>query len=96
MTVFRSRLRADSGDEYRDTAARMEALARTMPGFLEFKVFTADDGERASIILFDTAEHQAAWRHHAEHVEAQRRGREAFYERYDITVAEVRRRSCWP
>jgi hypothetical protein len=34
----------------------MESRARTMPGFLDFTTFTATDGERASIIAFDTWE----------------------------------------
>jgi heme-degrading monooxygenase HmoA len=96
LTVFRSRLRDENVDEYRATASRMEALARAMPGLLEFKTFTADDGERVSIIVFDTPEHHAAWRRHPEHVEAQRRGRDGFYASYDITVSEVARRSVWP
>lgn len=96
LTVFRSRLREDNVDEYRRAAKRMEDLARAMPGLLEFKTFTADDGERVSVILFDTPEHHAAWRHHPEHREAQRQGRETFYAAYDITVAPVERRRTWP
>jgi heme-degrading monooxygenase HmoA len=96
LTVFRSRLRDDNVEEYRETAARMEKLARSMPGLLEFKTFTAEDGERVSVIVFDTPEHHEAWRRHAEHLEAQQRGRDAFYANYDITVADVRRRRIWP
>lgn len=95
LTVFRSRLRDDNVDDYRETAPRIEELARAMPGLLEFKTFTADDGERVSIILFDTPEHHAAWRSHSEHVAAQRRGRSDFYASYDITVADVTRRNIW-
>ncbi len=96
LTVFRSRLRDENVDDYAATAERMERLARSMPGLLEFKTFSADDGERVSIIVFDTPQHHAAWRSHAEHVEAQRLGREKFYEFYDITVADVVRRRTWP
>lgn len=96
LTVFRSRLREENIDQYRATAARMEELARAMPGFLDFKTFTADDGERVSVILFDTLEHQSAWRRHPEHVEAQRQGRDDLYAFYDITVCEIVRRNVWP
>jgi heme-degrading monooxygenase HmoA len=95
LTVFRSRLRDDNVEEYRATATRMEALARAMPGLLEFKSFTADDGERVSIIVFDTPGHHDAWRRHPDHVEAQRLGRERFYASYDITVSEVVRRNAF-
>ena len=90
VTVFRSRLRADAGAEYHDVAERTLALARTMPGFVDFKAFEADDGERVSVITFATAETQRAWRHHPEHRAAQRLGRERFYETYAIQVCEVR------
>lgn len=95
VTVFRSRLRADaSANGYDDLAAHMEARARAMPGLLDFKTFTAPDGERLSLIVFDTAEHQAAWRDDPEHRQAQRRGREDFYAQYSIAVCqELRRRS---
>ena len=96
LTVFRSRLRAESVDEYRATASRMEELARAMPGLLDFKTFTADDGERVSIIVFDTLEHHSAWRRHAEHLEAQRLGRDRLYASYDISVCEIVRTNLWP
>lgn len=89
VTVFRSRLRPDSGADYHDTAARMLELARAMPGFVDFKIFEADDGERVSIITFATLEDQRAWRDHPEHRLAQRLGRERFYASYSITVCEV-------
>ena len=96
LTVFRSRLREESVEEYRATASRMEELARAMPGLLDFKTFTADDGERVSIIVFDSLEAQEAWRDNAEHRAAQRRGRTSFYESYRIQVCEVLRESVFP
>jgi len=74
----------------------MHELAQAMPGFVEYKTFTADDGERVSIITFDSAEHQAAWRHHNEHALAQRRGREDYYASYELSVCKILRRSRFP
>jgi heme-degrading monooxygenase HmoA len=89
LTVFRSRLREDATQEYADTADRMGALAREMPGYVEHKSFTADDGERVTVVTFaDRASHEA-WRTHAEHRLAQRRGREAFYATYSLQVGDV-------
>jgi heme-degrading monooxygenase HmoA len=97
VTVFRSRLRPDAANQgYGELATRMEARAREMPGFIDFKSFTADDGERASIITFDTLEHQAAWRNDPEHRAAQQRGREDFYAEYSIAVCEQRSRRSFP
>ncbi|MCA0331463.1 MAG: antibiotic biosynthesis monooxygenase [Actinobacteria bacterium] len=89
LTVFRNRLRPDNVEQYRVTSARMDALARSMPGFVDAKTFTADDGERVTIVTFADAESQRAWREHPEHREAQRAGVEEFYSEYSIQVAAV-------
>ncbi|HVA42296.1 MAG TPA: antibiotic biosynthesis monooxygenase [Acidimicrobiales bacterium] len=97
ITAFRSRLRPDAeANGYSELAIRMETRARAMPGFIDFKTFTADDGERISIIVFDTTEHQEAWRDDPEHRAAQRRGRETFYAEYSISVCDERRRRSFP
>jgi heme-degrading monooxygenase HmoA len=90
VTVFRSRLRPESVDEYHATAQRILELARTMPGFVDFKSFEADDGERVSVITFESMETQLAWRDHPEHRAAQQMGRDQFYASYDISVSEVK------
>lgn len=89
VTVFRSRLRPDSLEEYGETAARMNELAVAMPGYVDHKAFTAEDGERVTVVTFaDRASHDA-WRTHVEHRVAQKRGREAFYATYSLQVADV-------
>jgi len=93
LTVFRSRLRSENADEFQDLAARMLALAQSMPGFVSYKSFTAADGERASIIEFDSPEHLQAWREHPEHREAMRIGRERYYAEYALHVCEAARES---
>jgi heme-degrading monooxygenase HmoA len=89
VTVFRSRLREDAGDDYERTAAEMEQRARSMPGFVDFKLFVADDGERVSLIVFASRSAHDAWRDDPEHRAAQRRGREEWYASYSIQVAEL-------
>jgi heme-degrading monooxygenase HmoA len=94
VTVFRSRLRPDADERgYGPLAARMEARARAMPGFVDFKSFSAPDGERVSIIVFDTLEHQEAWRDDPEHRAAQKRGREELYEEHSLSVCRQLRSS---
>ena len=88
ITVFRSRLRPDA-EGYPETAARMSELASGMPGYVDHKTFTADDGERVTVVTFaDQASHDA-WRTHAQHRVAQRKGREKFYETYSLQVGSV-------
>jgi heme-degrading monooxygenase HmoA len=91
VTVFRSRLRADAIDEYEPRAAEMFALARTMPGLVDVKSFTADDGERVTLVTFADTESQRAWREHPEHRHAQRAGRDRFYAEYSIQVCDCTR-----
>jgi heme-degrading monooxygenase HmoA len=88
VTVFRSRLR-DEHDGYEAKAAEMEAAARAMPGFVDFKSFAADDGERVSLIVFDSPEAHAAWRDDPRHRVAQRLGRSDWYAEYLIQICAL-------
>ena len=63
-------------------AARVRSLAEAMPGFISFKSFSAEDGERVSIIEFESEETLRAWREHPEHRQAQALGRDSFYSEY--------------
>lgn len=88
VTVFRNRLVESSRAAYGTVADEMSALARTMPGFVDAKTFTADDGERVTVVTFaDRASHEG-WRDHPLHREAMDRGRDEFYETYSIQVAD--------
>lgn len=89
LTVFRSRLRPGVEAEYRPLAVEMSELAHTMEGFVDEAFFAAPNGDRVTIVRFvDRASHDA-WAHHPAHREAQRRGRDEFYESYEISIAEV-------
>jgi heme-degrading monooxygenase HmoA len=91
VTIFRSRLRAEHQEEYERMAARMHDLAQNMLGFVSIKTFTASDGERVSLVEFDSEAAHQAWRQHPEHREAQRLGREKFYSEYRIQVCRLER-----
>jgi heme-degrading monooxygenase HmoA len=95
ITVFRSWRRPGNEAAYDTMAEATEAAARAMPGFIELKTFTADDGEHVTISVFDTPESQEAWRTHPLHLEAQSLGRTTFYSAYDLTIAEVTHRHRW-
>jgi heme-degrading monooxygenase HmoA len=93
LTVFRNRLREESRAEYEPLAARMAALADTMPGFVSRKTFVAEDGERVTIVEFADEASQRNWAQNAEHVAAKKRGREALYSEYSLQVCAVVRES---
>jgi heme-degrading monooxygenase HmoA len=76
-----------------EMAMRMSELAKTMPGYISHKAFLADDGERVTIVEFESMEGQNEWRRNAEHGAAMQMGRETFYDEFKIQVCEVIRQS---
>ena len=96
ITIFRSRLRPEHQSEYTLWATRMHDLALTMPGFISIKTFTAEDGERVSIVEFESEETMRLWREHAEHRQAQELGRKRFYSEYRIQVCQPIRDYSFP
>lgn len=93
LIVFRSRLMPGVEQAYAPRAAQMYELAQRMPGFVSATDFTAEDGERVSIIEFESGETLRAWREHAEHQRAQAEGRERWYQEYTLSVCRVLRES---
>ena len=95
LTVFRSRRRDGSESTYRALAEAMQAAARSVPGFVDFKTFTAEDGEHVSLVTFATPESHQVWRNDQRHRQAQRQGRDEFYVEYSIQVGECTHVSQW-
>ena len=93
VTVFRSRLRPGVRDEYVALVDRMTEIAETMPGYVSHKGFFADDGERVTIVEFETEEGMRAWRTNPEHVAAQKLARQRYYTEYHVQVCTLDRES---
>jgi heme-degrading monooxygenase HmoA len=93
VTVFRSRLMPDVREEYVALVDRMIEIASIMPGYISHKGFFAEDGERVTIVEFESEEAQRAWRMHPEHREAQRKARDVYYASYSVQVCELKRES---
>ena len=66
----------------------MFELAQSMPGFISFKSFNSDDGERVSIIEFQSLDSLQAWRDHPEHKKAQQLGCDWYYTEYEYDSSE--------
>ena len=96
--IFTSRRRQDTSaasDGYAEMAVRMEQLARRQPGFRDVLTVRDADGVGITVATFDSEQHAVAWKQHPEHLEAQRLGRERFYEWYRLEVTEVTRSYGW-
>jgi heme-degrading monooxygenase HmoA len=74
-------------------AAKMAALAETMPGYRSRKTFVAEDGERVVLVEFEDEASQRNWSLNAEHVQAKKKGRDGFYSEYALQVCSVVRES---
>ncbi len=74
----------------------MSELAKTMPGYISHKGFVADDGERVTLVEFESEAAQRAWAMHPEHLVAQRKGRQDFYSEFRIQICTVQRQREYP
>jgi heme-degrading monooxygenase HmoA len=85
MASLKSREGADEGELER-TFERMRELVATIPGFLSYKNYVAEDGEELEVVRFESEAALESWRTHPEHLEAQRRGRDEFFDDYWVQV----------
>lgn len=95
VAVFRTRLNPGVQEEYGPMAKRMSELARTIPGYISHKGFTAEDGERVTIVEFESEEALRDWRIHPEHGKAKKRGIESFFSDYKFQICSVIRGRAW-
>ena len=95
VTVFRSRLNPDAQEEYAAMAKHMSELARSIPGYISHKGFTAEDGERVTIVEFESEDALRAWRIHPDHARAKKHGIESFFGEYRFQICSVIRERKW-
>ncbi len=90
VVIFKTHLREGADTEaYRRTSRRMHELVEQIPGFISIKPYTAEDGEEIDLVRFANEDALKLWKEHPEHREAQRRGREEFYDHYSIQACKV-------
>ncbi|MBX3193000.1 MAG: glutathione S-transferase N-terminal domain-containing protein [Labilithrix sp.] len=93
--IFSSRRRRDGGAEadvaYDKTAAAMVDLARKQPGFLGIESARSPDGFGITVSYWESLEAVRAWKDEPAHAAVQARGREKFYESYEVRVCTVDR-----
>ena len=89
VAVIFTSLRTAGDDGYGETAARMEELASQQPGYLGIE--SAREGVGITVSYWATEDDARAWKRVAEHVAAQRAGRERWYRQYAMRIATVTR-----
>ncbi|WNJ91969.1 antibiotic biosynthesis monooxygenase [Bosea sp. 685] len=95
VTIFRSRLNPGVQEDYGPMAKRMSELARGISGYVSHKGFVAEDGERVTIVEFETEAALKAWRVEPEHAKAKKRGIESFFSDYSFQICSVIRGRAW-
>jgi heme-degrading monooxygenase HmoA len=85
--IFTStRTAGDNG--YSRMLRRMEALAAEQPGYLGIES-VKDGPEGITVSYWRDESHAAAWKQVAEHLVAQERGKQVWYDEYRVRVATV-------
>jgi heme-degrading monooxygenase HmoA len=88
--VFTSR-RTDGDDGYAHTADEMVALASRQAGFLGVESARNEDGLGVTVSYWRDLECIARWKANADHLAAQRAGRERWYRAYRVRVCRIER-----
>ncbi|MDF2261185.1 antibiotic biosynthesis monooxygenase family protein [Streptantibioticus ferralitis] len=95
LVVFRSRFSKQVDDAYGTTEEHLAKKVREMAGddLVHLKNYVAEDGERLALVWWRNPETLEKWRNDPEHQDAQRLGRDKWYEFFELSVAEVVRTS---
>jgi len=88
--VFTSLLGPDDTG-YAEATARMDERVRAVPGFLGVDSTRGPDGVGITVSYFRDAEAVRAWREDPEHTANRARGREQWYDAFEVRVATVER-----
>lgn len=90
--IFTSTRAPGFDEEYHAVSVAMDTLARVQPGFLSIESVRDPQTRRGITVSYWVDDASArAWKQVAEHLEAQRVGRERFYSDYTVVVAQVTR-----
>lgn len=88
--IFISQLR-QGAEGYSELAEEMVVRVHEQPGFLGFDAARSADGSGITVSYWESLEAIEGWRNEEHHLQAQRLGREQFYEYFTLHVARVER-----
>ena len=90
--IFTS-IRTPSENGYSAMAERMEELARGQDGYLGIEAARNEIG--ITVSYWRDLDSIVRWKRVVEHAEAQRQGRDNWYEQYQVRIARVERSYSW-
>ena len=88
VVLFRSALTGAAGDDYAAMAQAMVELASRSPGFVAVRQYAGEGDERLSVVWWEDHETLAAWRQNAEHLAAQKLGRDRWYQWFQLEICD--------
>ncbi|WP_049263707.1 antibiotic biosynthesis monooxygenase family protein, partial [Pseudomonas aeruginosa] len=94
--VIFSSHRSAVDDGYAEAAERMLELASRQPGYLGVESVRGADGFGITVSYWDSEAAIRAWSRHAEHRDAQARGRRDWYAGFSARIARVEREYAFP
>jgi heme-degrading monooxygenase HmoA len=89
--VIFSSLRTEGDQGYAAMAMRMVELASLQPGFLGIESVRGAGGLGLTVSYWRDAESISNWKRNAEHLEAQKEGRDRWYSDFMVRIARVER-----
>lgn len=89
--IFSSQRTGEAAEEYDRSAEAMVELASKQPGFLGVESARGPDGFGITVSYWDSLEAIRNWKDVPPHLTIQARGKNTFYERYEVRVAIVER-----
>ena len=94
--VIRGMAREDIDlDDFKLVEGKMLDIGTKMEGFIEIKEYVSEDGENLMLVAFDTRENMIKWRDHPSHKKTQQRGRDKYFNTYDVKICEVMHHYSW-
>ncbi len=94
--IFTNQRSGDDEPGYLAMAEAMEHQAAAQPGYLGIESARTAQGLGITVSYWTTDDAARAWKQIAEHLGAQRLGRERWYDGYVTRVATVERDYAWP
>ena len=89
--LFEVKPKTEGKEEYLKLAAALKGELAKMPEFIRIERFASlnEEGKLLSLSVWENEEAAAAWRNQTNHRDSQKKGHDALFEHYHITVATI-------
>lgn len=95
LVVFRSRFSENVDATYDTTEEYLAKKVREVAGddLVQLKNYVAEDGERVVLVWWRNPDTLEKWRNDPDHQDAQRLGRDKWYDFFELSISEIVRTS---